>query len=123
MERLPILLTDKAGTKSSMGFLEIQNFSPEERRKRAFKFGGRVFLIGVACIVLPLVHFVLPPLLFIISPFVARYYFRQERAILGGGGKCPNCGADFPVAKRPPKFPFDDVCTACRQAVVVNAAS
>lgn len=118
-----MILANRGGDKSCVGVLQVQIFSKEERRKRALKWGGGAFLIALATLPLPLVHFVVPPLFILIAPFVARYQWRQERLIYGGVASCPVCSKDFPFAKRQPSFPFDDVCTSCRQAIRVTEAT
>jgi hypothetical protein len=117
----PIALTGTHGNKTA-GEVTIQEWDPKGRTKRALKTLGIFWGLAIAAVFLPLVHFVLVPLLVLTGPFVAAFVYTRETMIISGTGTCPNCQKPFAITKNPLKWPLNDVCGECHNSVEINLA-
>ena len=64
---------------------------------------------------IPGLHFILVPLgllTTLILPFVV---YGRSGKIIGGLAICPYCEKEFPVASRPERYPFDEICNFCHR--------
>lgn len=102
------------------GTIRIQHWGRSDRLRRALRASGICSLFAMIAVFIPLLHFVLVPLLILAAPIVGFVLYGQESAVLGGEGKCPACGADFLVAKSANKFPLNDLCTSCQGSVRIQ---
>ncbi len=119
-QHVEICYSDCHPTKTT---LEIQDLDKEERRKLFLKiwFGG--WGLAVACVFLPMIHFVLVPALLIGSPIAASYKAKQTSVVLGGKGICPACKAELKISKGPVKWPLEETCTACWRETIIKPIS
>lgn len=115
----PVRLTTNSGKQSS-GTVQIQIWSPQYRTRRALKTLGLFWGLSLVTVIIPLLHFVLVPGLFIAGPIVAWVIYRQERMILGGEGICPQCGKAFAIVRAQEHWPLRDVCSHCHEEVRVE---
>jgi hypothetical protein len=74
---------------------------------------------GVAIITLPIpiVHFIAPPLLILLGPPLGIGVYKLYNGatdITGGGGLCPDCGANVSFYKRAARWPADMTCPSCQ---------
>ena len=123
---IPVIL--KADTKCARGEVFLQTWDAPSRTRRALKWLAMLWGFGAFCIIFPIIHFILPPLLLLLGPVVALQIFRQESAILGGVGSCPGCGERFEIVrsnylKPKDEWPLTDSCAACRVEVTIEMAS
>ncbi len=102
------------------GTVQIQTWQKNEQLGRALKLGGKFWAAALVCVFIPIVHFVLAPLLFLAGPIVAYKILNQTSMILGGQGVCPHCKANLPIIRTENKFPFTDLCTQCRNNVIIE---
>jgi len=79
--------------------------------------------LGLVAIFIPLLHFVLVPLLIIAGPFAFYWVAGQEQIILGGKGECPECQREFEIARSPVKWPLSDLCNHCRSQLNIEPAA
>jgi hypothetical protein len=105
----------------SPGQVRIEEWTKPERTRRALKLGAACWGLALFSVILPLVHFVLVPLLLLAGPIVVIHILGVESVILEGEGACPHCRAPFTIARRSLAFPFHDHCTACGRGVTVEA--
>lgn len=120
---LPVILS--SGDKAAPGVVYLRSWDQKARTSRAVKTLAMIWGIGAFCILFPIIHFFLPPLLFITGPIVASMLFRQSTVVLGGIGKCPVCAAEFEIVrsnylKPHDEWPLKDTCGACREDVVIR---
>ena len=114
-----VFLKSRSG-KISEGQVSITTWTKGERPKRALKFGGLTWLAAVVCVVLPIVHFLLVPLLLLAGPIVGVWNYRRESIVDGGDGICPYCGEKVTIGRGPDKWPIDELCTKCQNNFSVS---
>lgn len=112
----------RGGMESSptKGQVSIITWSPQERSKRALKLLGLCWGIGLFCVILPLVHFVLVPGMVIAGIIGFLHMSKQTTLVLGGVGVCPECQKEFKVAKAADHFPMAETCESCNSSVSLS---
>jgi hypothetical protein len=107
---------------TAQGNVRVQNFSSEERMKRALKTLGGGWLGMFVCVFIPGLHFILVPTLFLGTIYVAWTVYDQHSAILDGEGTCPACKKKFPILRSQWKWqwPFKVTCPNCYQTVTLS---
>jgi hypothetical protein len=120
----PVRVSTEAG-KTADGEVYIQSWDKTQRTRRATKWLLMIWGVGTFCILFPIIHFVLPPLLLISGPIIAFQLAQQSSAVLGGIGKCPNCGHEFEIVrgnylKPTDQWPLTDICSNCRADVSIE---
>lgn len=92
-------------------------FSKQERTKRSltrlFVFWG----LAVASILIPVFHFVLVPLFFLLAPFIARKTFKEEVALEECELECPECKKLAAFAKNSGQWPLHSNCPHCMNRI------
>lgn len=116
---------DAEGGKTASGEVYLQSWDRPARTKRAVKWLLILWGVGAFCILFPIIHFVLPPLLFVAGPIIAFMIAQQESVVLGGAGKCPNCGATLEIVrgnylKPTDQWPLRDLCSSCGSDVRIE---
>lgn len=119
---IEIVLTSATG-KHQAAVVMIEEWSPRERFRRGLKFLGICWGAAILAIFIPILHFVLVPLLVLAGPAVGYYIYQQERMMRGGQSVCPNCGAALKIEKGPAKWPAEEMCTACHTMLSIAPAS
>ena len=109
--------------KASQGDIFIQRLDKSARLRRALKIGAIFWGIGIFCILIPVLHFVLVPAFMLLGPVVGYVIYQTEGMVLGGVGICPNCSEKLPIEKSKEEWPLSDLCTHCHSAVKINLLS
>jgi hypothetical protein len=96
--------------KSSQGYLMVLENTKQERTSKALKTFFIFF--GAACVsvFIPLVHFILVPLLLITAVFTAQKKLKATHYIEEGKITCPHCGKDLEVKKTALQWPMTVFC-------------
>jgi len=123
MHNQPSPVTLSASGKTSKGEVQIVTFSNSERTVRALKVLGICWGIGLFSILIPVLHFVLPPIFLLAGPIVGLMRYSIKSKILEGQGICPICAADFKITPTKATFPLDDICEACHRHVLISPLS
>jgi hypothetical protein len=105
------------------GAAAVQVLDSRDRWTRALKSGGLLAGLGVACLLIPLVHFVAPPLLWLFALVVFVRRLGEKRLIVSGGGSCPQCRAAISLEPGPARWPAETVCDGCRRRVTIRPIS
>lgn len=122
IEIIPVKIISDRKASTTAGEIRIQKWNPSERTRRAIQKWGLVWGVGLVCVFLPLLHFILVPLCILIGPFAGYWFYKREKSFLGGTARCPECGKDFSLSKSL-KLPMRDVCSECRASVKVEEVS
>lgn len=112
-QEMSVTVWNNDRSRGAPGQLETEQWDAKERTRRALRISGIVFLIGVGCIFLPLVHFVLPPLCFLSAPAIFFFTRRQFGQVLALKGACPECAAPLVLQKVAVRFPLECLCDHC----------
>ena len=94
--------------------------------KRVTKSLGLLILLVIITAVtalIPILHFIIVPLMLILTFIIVAASLRKSKIIESGAGTCPYCNAPFRVCTRRLKVPFGDVCESCHRRVVVATES
>lgn len=105
----------------STGTLQVLDLTDKMRLRTAAKQAGILAGIGTACLVLPLIHYVLPPVLWLSAVVVFVRRLGDRSRLLSGGGPCPRCGAQVTVTPQLLVLPIETFCDQCRWAVRIEA--
>jgi hypothetical protein len=104
---------------STPGQVYIQIFDLRAKGVRTAKILGIFWGSALVSILIPLLHFILFPVLFLCGPFFAWQTFQQDALILGGTSECPKCRSPFKIISSKIKWPIKDVCGQCYQSVEI----
>ncbi|MCC7442572.1 MAG: hypothetical protein IT285_13120 [Bdellovibrionales bacterium] len=115
-----LFLLDEPDQRPTNGTIRIQDWNRRARILRAIRLGAGCWGLGLAAVLLPLLHFILVPALLLAGPIVALLASRQDSVLLGGEGICPKCGAPVKIERAAPRFPLKDLCTACQRALRIE---
>lgn len=96
--------------------LEVEILTPPKRVKRGVIGFLIWFVAAIACIGIPIAHFVLVPTCLIIAIIMFFRRLAQRRLVVKARGKCPDCGAEQDLDALGP-FPVrtDLVCQSCHR--------
>jgi hypothetical protein len=92
-----------------------------QRMRRALLTWLAGWGLAIVAVFLPVLHFVLVPLLFLGGPLLALSRLRERVSVLAVSGTCPGCGA---AQRQPlntgaqPRLTFR--CDACRREIAVE---
>jgi hypothetical protein len=121
-ESVPVQIRGSLEKPPTTGQVEIVTWSANERSRRALKFLGICWGIGLFCVIMPIVHFFLVPGMFVAGLVGFARLSGQESLVLGGEGPCPECGKTFHIAKATNRFPMDELCENCKASVSISRA-
>lgn len=106
--------------KSAAGTIVVLSWAPQARTRRAIRILAFFWVGALFSVILPLLHFVLVPALFLAGPVAAWWVHQQDSQISGGEGECPQCGKSFPIAGHRTAAEFDELCNYCQCAVKIR---
>lgn len=101
----------------SPGVIYVQYFSQPEKITQSLKKLGLFWAIAVACVLIPVFHFVLVPLFFILGLFFAHRSYKSEGQVLGGETRCPHCQTEIKVKPAELQWPLSEICQNCARVV------
>lgn len=116
-EAAELVYHDKATTAD----LRVQGHGKRDRVRRAAAAWAGCWGAAIAAVFLPVLHFVLVPLLLIAGPLMALSQLTNRVTVLEVEGPCPACGARVhETPRRDARTPIDLRCTSCRRALTVR---
>lgn len=103
---------------SAGGILYSQHYSLKERWQRALKILGIIWLLAAVSLLVPMLHFVLSPLLFIAGPLLAWQRFHLIQQTLAAEGECPLCHQSIRIElEARSRLPHWNICPHCNKPV------
>ncbi len=116
IKKEPIALKTETGLNSGTLYSELPTSG--ERLVRAGKILGLCWVLAVIAVFIPVLHFILVPLLLIAGPVMAYLKYRVTELAEKADGVCPECQAEVSIpldpADRLPKWTY---CPACNKPV------
>lgn len=103
------------GQESVEGTIEVTEFDSATRVRRAGR-RGIVCLLAIcvgACI--PGAHFVLVPLLLVLSPFLVFRAYKVCSEITGMSCTCAQCGGALSSVSTTERYPLYETCVVCHR--------
>jgi hypothetical protein len=104
----------------SFGKVEIEEFSFQDRVSRTLTAAGITAAAAIGTLFIPIVHFVLPFVIFLIIPIVSWLVFRTRAVVTSGQGSCPVCQQVLTLDRRRLTQPFFETCPQCGREVEVE---
>lgn len=98
----------------SGGTARVRALRLAERGKNALRRLGLFWGLGLLCVLLPLVHFVLVPLFLLLGLYFALATASVERFVVSGSVSCPECRKPFLLTPAPEHWPLEQLCAGCR---------
>ncbi len=117
--KLPVVIQSNKGA-TAAGMVEFKTWTRAERTRRGLKAWGITWGLALVAVFLPILHFVLVPLLLIAGPVMFFSASAQEEVILGGQGTCPDCGRGIALVRSKPKWPLSDLCNHCQAPLQIR---
>ncbi len=114
-----VLISSSSG-KHCDAAVAVEELNASDRMRRSIKCLGMCWGGAIVAVFLPILHFILVPLLLIAGPCWAYYVYQQEQRLAGGQGTCPDCNASLKIERGAAKWPLDEICTACRTMLRVD---
>ncbi len=103
------------GLRPSAGSARIRALQPWERIRNALPKLGTFWGIGLFCVLLPLVHFILVPLFLCLGIYFAAKTAAVRGLVVSGAAPCPGCGSPYVLKPGLAQWPIADVCGGCRR--------
>lgn len=100
-----------------IGEIEITALSPRERLQMVALRSGTLFLLAIAAVFIPILHFILVPALLLASVLAGLSAWRFQSKIKSGKVKCPHCTRPIEVQPAPLSWPILTVCQNCASSV------
>lgn len=92
-------------------------FTKQERTKRSMTRLGGFWGLAVVSILIPVFHFVLVPLFFLLAPFLARKTYNEEVVLEACEIDCPECKKRATFAKNSGQWPLHNNCPHCMNRI------
>ena len=102
------------------GEITLIEWDRAARLKRALRTLGYVWAGALFSVILPGLHFILVPGLFLAGPIVAWWLFDQESVVAGGEADCPRCAKRFVIARHKTDASWDELCNHCQTQVKIE---
>lgn len=119
MEQTIKLICTEDG-KTTEGFAVRRDFSVQERVLRAGKVFGILFAIGIGTVVVPLLHFILPPLFLLTACVFGTTTWLETSEVLEGEIACPNCTTLMNIPREAEEWPLKRRCAGCSYLLTVK---
>lgn len=78
------------------------------------------WLLAVAFVFVPILHFIMPFVFLLAGPIVAWIRYKGTSVVLGGLAPCPRCQAPMRIKKATESWPVEASCDECRAIVHVE---
>jgi hypothetical protein len=95
----------------------FSRFSKQEAIKRALQSFGLCWAVGLVCVAVPVLHFVLTPAALVSGPFVALLVYKKTQTLpkeVRGEVRCRHCQQPTTFEFIHVKPPLYTVCQSCR---------
>ncbi len=106
--------------KEKIGEVRIKSFNQKERIIRGLKFLGIFWGSAILAVFIPMLHFILVPLLFLVGIIIAAFVSQTKSVVLGGESVCPKCESFLPIVRSSDQWPLTDLCSNCRSTVTIS---
>lgn len=92
-------------------------FTPKEKTKRALQKLFAFWGLALASILVPVAHFVLVPVFFLLAPFLAYKNYQEEVSLEACELACPECTKTGSFTKIAGRWPLHNTCPHCMNRV------
>ncbi len=107
-----------ARRQTSGGILYTQYFNHRERWRKAVRALLMTWLLAIVSLLVPMLHFVLSPVLLIAGPLLAWHQYRLKQYTLAAEGECPLCHQFIRIElESRTQLPHWNICPQCNDPV------
>jgi hypothetical protein len=99
--------------KETVGSGFRRSFSGSERTGRTLKMGVIWFSAIAVSALIPILHFILVPLFFILALFMTYATWREQGQLVRGEFHCPSCQRRNTLSDESDDWPKERRCSAC----------
>lgn len=114
------VITAMDADKTTVGNVETKTLTKSERLAFALKKAGLFWGIGIACIFIPVFHFVLVPTAILVGIFAFYRELGLAQQITQGTLICPVCQKSLEVNQAPFEWPKRMDCQTCQTRVLIE---
>jgi hypothetical protein len=104
---------------ATQGKITKVEFDKKDRTRNALRTFGMLIAFTFCSIFVPILHFILVPVLFIASFVFAMDKVNEMARNEGGSGECPKCHKPIEIVKSKYQERLTDTCAACHEDVVI----
>lgn len=108
--------------KESRGQLQLIYLSASARRWKAAKILGVLWVSALFAVLIPVLHFLLVPLLFICGPIAAYFSYRSKFKLGPTSLSCPNCHCPISILTTSLDWPIRQCCATCNKFIKIGLA-
>jgi hypothetical protein len=108
-----IKLTCTVDDLKTEGWADRRPLDHSERFARAGRIFAVFFGIALLTVFVPVLHFILPPLLLLTGSVLAAGEYSGKGEVLGGEITCPNCGKKMTLPRETEEWPRTRRCDGC----------
>ncbi|MGE0528457.1 MAG: hypothetical protein AB7G93_19800 [Bdellovibrionales bacterium] len=105
------------------GYVLRRDLSRHERLLRAGKMLGLLWLVMFFTVFVPILHFVLVPLFFVLGLVFAFTSWMETGEVISGEITCPNCQKLMELSRESEQWPKTQRCTGCSFTLQVTPRS
>jgi hypothetical protein len=116
----PLYVT--ANGKTTHGSIEIRDLTKSERVERGLKIGGALGAFGLLCVLVPVLHFVLPPIFILLGIVFGWSTYSTKTEVVSGRFDCPICLKPNELPKESMDFPKAFRCRQCHYDLTLNTS-
>lgn len=117
-----IALICKVDDLSTEGWAERRDLLKSERTSRALRMFGIFFGVAFLTIFVPVLHFILPPVMLIVGGVLAVNEYSATGEVVEGEMICPNCKKLMTLPRESEEWPLTKRCQGCSFTLTVDRA-
>lgn len=105
---------------TTTGSADRRDLSQSERWRRAGKVFGLAFLVAFFTIFIPVLHFILPPLILLGGCVISFTTYMENSEVLKGEIPCPNCAKAITLTRESEEWPKTVRCPGCAYTLQIE---
>lgn len=98
-------------------------YAPPEKMKRAMQRLGMFWGMALLSVLIPVAHFILVPLFFLIGPFLSYKAYKEEGALEACDIICPECKKASTFDKNSGEWPLHQPCPQCMNRIYFDVVT
>lgn len=106
--------------KIEYGAAEILPYTKDKLFFKALMHLTWCWCVAVACVLIPVLHFILVPAFFFLGIFLAIRTMALKVEIVSGSISCPHCSKLMMLPKAAALWPHTEICQECGSNIRIN---
>lgn len=113
-------VTVQTGELSLTGSLQTRTWERRDRLIRALKVSASCFGLALVALCIPVLHFVLTPLLILFGVLALPLVYLVKRPSSRGEIICPKCKGTIKVRNLVDSWPLQQICPVCEAYIAIQ---